>query len=508
MSSSRRQFLKLSAAALTVAAASGCRAPLADDYSITVEDSLLRGHLLFEAATFPRDPEPVRREILVVGGGIAGLAAACRLHPREVVVCEIGAMLGGSSASGRDSSGVLFAQGAHYDLGYPRGYGEDVLGFLESAGLISYSNTREFWEFSDRQYLIEAARESRTWDGKSWREDPIPSSAEGQRLVEALDTFRGKMPQPTRLIKSEYRGYDRISFAEWLSTLNLTAPELRRGIDYQMRDDYGAAADRVSALAGIHYYQCRPYYHQKLAHFSPPEGNGYFVNRMVTMLPSQSLLTDHLVASIQPEGSGFKVDVLDLAQRRWRSFSVDGVVYAGQKHALKYTFKPDAGLFSANHYAPWLSVSFVLEGYRGPVFWQNEVLGEDPDFLGFTNSRAQHGAGEPTVLTAYICLAEQARKTLIEIKNNPRPWTQATLQSIQSALGQRVDRLVRRAYVKLHGHAMPIPVPGYLFRDANEARSQARLVHAGVDNGRLPLLFEALDSGLGAADLLAQALLR
>lgn len=508
MSSSRRHFLKLSAAALTVAATSGCKAPLADDYPITVEDSLLRGHLLFEAASFPRDPEPVRREVLVVGGGIAGLAAACRLRPREVVVCEVGAMLGGSSASGRDSSGVLFAQGAHYDLGYPRGYGEEVLGFLESAGLIAYSNSRELWEFSERQYLIEEARESRTWDGKGWREDPIPSSAEGRRFVEALDTFRGKMPQPTRLIVPEYRSYDRISFAEWLSTLNLTDGDLRRGIDYQMRDDYGAGSELVSALAGIHYYQCRPYYQRKLAHFSPPEGNGYFVNRMAAMLPSESLLTDHLVASILPEGGGFKVEVLDLAQRRWRSFSVDGVVYAGQKHALKYTFKPDAELFSGNRYAPWLSVSFVLEGYRGPVYWQNEVIGADPDFLGFTNSRAQHGAAEPTVLTAYFCLAEQARKTLVEIQRDPRPWTRAALQSVQTALGQRVDRLVRRAYVKLHGHAMPIPVPGYLFRDANQARSQTRLVHAGVDNGRLPLLFEALDSGLGAADLLTQALLR
>jgi hypothetical protein len=49
------------------------------------------------------------------------------------------------------------------------------------------------------------------------------------------------------------------------------------------------------------------------------------------------------------------------------------------------------------------------------------------------------------------------------------------------------------------GHAMPIPQPGYLFKDANTNRSNPNLVYAGVDNGRLPLLFEAMDSGIMAA---------
>jgi hypothetical protein len=45
------------------------------------------------------------------------------------------------------------------------------------------------------------------------------------------------------------------------------------------------------------------------------------------------------------------------------------------------------------------------------------------------------------------------------------------------------------------GHAMPIPQPGYLFNDANKSRGNSNLAYAGVDNGRLPLLFEAIDSG-------------
>ena len=55
--------------------------------------------------------------------------------------------------------------------------------------------------------------------------------------------------------------------------------------------------------------------------------------------------------------------------------------------------------------------------------------------------------------------------------------------------------------IKVMGHAMPIPAPGYLLKDANNA-SNAEMIYAGVDNGRLPLLYEALDSGLQAASLI------
>jgi len=41
-----------------------------------------------------------------------------------------------------------------------------------------------------------------------------------------------------------------------------------------------------------------------------------------------------------------------------------------------------------------------------------------------------------------------------------------------------------------------------LFKDGNEARSNQNIAYAGVDNGRLPLLFEAIDSGIMAGKLL------
>jgi hypothetical protein len=52
------------------------------------------------------------------------------------------------------------------------------------------------------------------------------------------------------------------------------------------------------------------------------------------------------------------------------------------------------------------------------------------------------------------------------------------------------------------GHAMPIPTKDYLFTDKNHQRPDNDFVFAGVDNARLPLLFEAVDSGIEAVKLL------
>ena len=55
-----------------------------------------------------------------------------------------------------------------------------------------------------------------------------------------------------------------------------------------MVDDYGSTADQVSALAGVHYYACRPYYTESVELFSPPQGNAYFVQKLLEVLSPEA----------------------------------------------------------------------------------------------------------------------------------------------------------------------------------------------------------------------------
>lgn len=504
---SRRALLKLSGAAVAgVLGACRGRSP-SSNFKVLLQDDLLVGHRLFENPPNWNGAPVETRDLLIVGGGIAGLTAAYCLRARQPLLCELSASLGGSSSYG-ESNGLVFAQGAHYELEYPRYYGPEVLALLEKLGLIIFDGTRGMWTFTDQRFLIPAERSGRSWVHGRIRADMLPESAETTRFERLLESFEGRLPLPLRLIEPRLAGMNDISFADYLRDkgLPLTAA-FREALDYHMKDDYGAGAGQVSALAGVHYYRCRPYYHQHVGIFSPPRGNGYFVDRLARALAPGTVRTGHLVSAIRAQDKGFTVDVWDgLAQAPLR-FRVKQVVYAGHKHALRYTFPADAALFAANTYAPWVVMSFLLDNPSlDSVWWQNEVLSQDARFLGFVNSMAQTQSGSDpnsAVLTAYYCLPERERRLLLQPKDFWKTWVGATLELIERVTGQSLAAHVREVRVKLHGHGMPIPAPGYLLRDANQLRTRASLVYAGVDNGRLPLLYEAFDSGIRAAGLLS-----
>lgn len=499
---SRRNFIKLGSAGLASATLGGSLAclesPLNDQFTITTDNSLLAGHKLFEGERPATDQKTQFVEEIIVGAGVAGLAAAA-VSGRESLIFELGAVAGGSS-SAVQYDGFSFSQGAHYDLPYPNNYGPEALAFLEKLDIIQYSDLHNRWDFKDTKYLIDPTKESRTKSDAGYREDPLPKGESYQRFRLAIEGFAGKLPMPTRLIAPSYQTYDRITFLEWLKTVNVTDQAFIQALDYQMRDDYGAPCDTVSALAGLHYYQCRPYYSQELPHFSPPQGNAYFIDKFLDQIPKESLKLRHLVHRIEPQGQRYQVTVLDIENHISRNYYCNRIIYAGHKHGLKYTMPTYANRFEKTRYAPWLAVNLLLREWPEKVYWQNELVGRATPFLGFVNSRAQAGAEQSPrcLLTAYLCLDEVQRKTLLTIDKEPRQWVNLVLKGIHMTLQSRIDHLVETAFIKVHGHAMPIPTTNYLFKDAN-ADLPETLRFAGVDCHRLPLFFEALDSGLQAA---------
>jgi hypothetical protein len=70
------------------------------------------------------------------------------------------------------------------------------------------------------------------------------------------------------------------------------------------------------------------------------------------------------------------------------------------------------------------------------------------------------------------------------------------LEKIGLYYGKDVSMHVKKAYVKLLGHAMPLPNLGYMTKSRELFKDN--LAFAGVDTGRLPLLFDAMDSGIQA----------
>ena len=483
---------------------SGCRPPRSSlDFPIEINDDLLRGHLVFQDADIVFEKTSSQKcDTLIVGAGISGLTAAVNLPSDHLLICDVGRTVGGSSSAGT-FQGTSFSEGAHYELEYPHYYGDNALEFLSGLNVIQFNSRRKVWEFTERQYLIDLEYKNRCLIDGKYKTSALPNNEITSKFEELTHRYSGQLPMPTRTIPGKLHWLNHLTFHEFLSKHDLLeSPEFIQGVNYRLTDDYGSGMNDVSALASLHYYQCRPYHTGMVNIFSPPEGNFYFAKKMLDRIPQDQILTSHLVRRIYPENRQFRVEVIDLDQYQKKTFLAKRIIYAGQKHGLKYILPEEAHLFSNNTYAPWVVFNFILDGTVPSEYWQNEIIGYDRHLLGFVNSQTQKSSSDATVLTVYYCLAKEFRSSLSTLNQNPKFWVERTLRSIGLILKKDITPQVQKCFIKLHGHAMPIPRPGYLLAGKNKQRRYENLAYAGVDTGCLPLFFEAVDSGIMAAELL------
>jgi glycine/D-amino acid oxidase-like deaminating enzyme len=109
---SRRKFLQAGSAALVGLSIKGDR-PIAGGF---VNDSFQLGHQLRDRAAFPSARNVEKHAVVIIGGGIAGLSAAWRLHKRgfqDFVLLEMNQQPGGNSRWGENEI-TAFPWGAHY----------------------------------------------------------------------------------------------------------------------------------------------------------------------------------------------------------------------------------------------------------------------------------------------------------------------------------------------------------------------------------------------------------
>lgn len=497
----RRDFIQISSLSLAALLVEGCEGSGA--YDIEFKSDMAVGHLAFESHQFPVTKK-LQCEYLIVGGGLAGMSAAYALKDKDFLLFELSNTLGGSSSAGSHGN-IPLCHGAHYDLSYPSNYGKEALTMLVELDIARYDPFSDSWKFVDKQYLIPKNKESQTFAHGAFRKDVLPNDRERNDFLDLMKPFVGNMPMPTRLINEDLRTLNDISFLDWLQQKMPVSEAFSEGLDYHMKDDYGSGADTVSALAGIHYFACRPYFTKAVELFSPPEGNFYFIKKIYDKLPKDRVVLSHLVKAIKENKEGFEIDVVDALKREITQVNCKKIIYAGHKYPLKYIFPKDYALFQKTEYAPWVVVNFVMnKPLEKNAFWQNEILSEDKSLLGFVDSKAQYSTQENRrIFTVYYCFKPEERPMMSLIEERKQTFIDQSLKHLEQYFGRSLKKQIEKIYIKQMGHAMPIPKPGYLFNDANELRSNPNLVYAGVDNGRLPLLFEAIDSGLQASKLLS-----
>ena len=204
-------------------------------------------------------------DVVVLGGGLAGLCAAHRLAKRgvrRVVLLEAADAIGGNARSGGDCP-----LGAGYvPVPSRRSKLHEFAQLLKELGVTRRDVCRAPVE---RLYLRAEARWQRAglvyYDVAPFRTSA--DRAEQRRFrgkIEAFATRRGRdgrfafvLPVAACSRDPTICELDKESAADWLAAHGFRTAALRWYVDYCLRDDYGTAARDCSAWVMLHYFCAR-----------------------------------------------------------------------------------------------------------------------------------------------------------------------------------------------------------------------------------------------------------
>ncbi len=449
-----------------------------------------RGHMLREPRP-PSDRVPMpRTRVLIVGGGVAGLAAARSLRLRGIDdfrLLELEDTAGGNSRSSQ-IKGVACPLGAHY-LPVPGDKAPDVQDLLEELGLRQRRAGR--WVIDER-HLCHSPQERLFFKGH-WQEGLLPLQGVGASTLDAYRRFEQQvraqtraapfeLPMTDRPLAPTQRALDAITFEAWLGQNQLLEPHLRWYLDYCCRDDYGAGIDTVSAWAGIHYFASRHGFfapqsgaersaNEESAVLTWPQGNAWLAQRLAAPL-GERLSAGRVVTRVAAGKHGVEVDALDTATQRAERWQADQCVLALPLFvAQRVVENPPAALHEAAarlRYAAWMVANVFIDQALhdrpgAAPSWDNVVYDDalGAEALGYVDAMHQSLQRVPgaTVLTCYRAMGIGRARRQDLLSQAWTYWRDGVLGEL-SVPHPDVRRKATHIDVMRYGHAMSTPVPG------------------------------------------------
>ena len=485
-------------------------------------------HRLWVPWDRPRSELPARANVVVVGGGVAGLAACWRLVSAgvdDVLLLDLDDVVGGTAQSGSVSEGVAagqrFALGAHY-VTLPNPENKLVRRLFRELGIIRAFDADGRPRYAPGHLCLapqERVYAAGKWSEGLWPTDLASPEDEAQRAAwEAIVDHwthhvgadgRPAFSIPVALASRDpaIRALAGLSFADWLDQQGLTSPVLRWILEYATRDDYGTTLHDTSAWAGLHYHCARrpdPADDRDLGThvLTWPGGNGRLVEGLTGLLERHRgarIRTGMLVQQVTADG------YVAGSRGRGGDFEVVGehvILAVPTTVADRLLSVPERPTPSA---APWrvgvLHCSEPPRSHGVPLAWDSVVFGA-PDLGAISNAHQLGHYGGPTVLTWYEPLTGdpgQARRSLLTAG-----W-EAEADRVMSALAPvhaDLRATVERVDIWHWGHGTVRPTVGLHVGEGLDALREVNgVVHrAHTDLSGLSLFEEALWHGVRAAE--------
>jgi phytoene dehydrogenase-like protein len=533
----RRQVLGHSLAGLAAGAiascdsrATGARRARAIPGRLLDSGSALGHRLRDQALPAPTLQRDAR--VVVAGAGIAGLSACGALAKqgvRDVLLLDTLDAAGGNSSFGSNAISA-YPWGAHY-VPLVRADCTPVLDLFADLKIITDHDAQGL-PIYDELYLS-ADPQERLWMYGRWQEGLIPelgASAEDRaqfaRFFEETEHLKAQcgrdgkplfaIPVDASSAEPAWRALDSLTISDYLRSKGYTSRRLAWYINYCCRDDYGTEASSVSAWAGLHYFAARTGVAANCdsgAVVTWPEGNGHLVRELLHRAAAD-MQFNALVTRVARTDSGIELDYFDaLINRSVRVHAAAAVVCLPRFVAARVVEGLEREDLQDFSYAPWMVANVTLNrlpaGAGQALAWDNVIY--DSALLGYVVATHQslRQNRQDTVLTYYWPLSEHdpnAARTMALQRSLPE-WQSFVIRDLLR-VHPDLDGYIENIDVRVWGHAMIRPTPGFIWGSARAAslQHQPPIYFAHSDLSGISIFEEAYCRGLSAGTLAAKAL--
>ncbi len=488
--------------------------------------SSLIGHKL-KSGNFPAPTRTLQKQAVIIGGGIAGLAAAYRLAKasfHDFVLLDLEQQTGGNACSGKNTVSA-YPWGAHY-VPLLTAESAGVRRLFEELGVITGYDATGLPVY--HEYFICNDPNERLYRWGRWQDGLVPTvgisnedKAQYQRFfnfVSELKERKGRdgyrlfaIPVDLSSQDEEWLALDKLSMTQWLDVQNYTSQPLRWYINYCCRDDFGTTIEHTSAWAVLHYFASRNGKAANTASDSVitwPEGNGWLADKLSKPVQA-NIVTQALCYAVNHDGTGVCADYWDVRTETSQRIECKSAIIATPRFVAAKLLKPNQLLLDAKEfsYSPWaianITLSKLPEGKGMALSWDNVVF--NSELLGYVNATHQITQMQPTatVVTYYWPLShvspEEARQQALR-----RPYSEWQSIFLQELLHihPELDGYVERADIWLWGHGMIRPTPGFIWGHGRKAAliQQPPIFTAHSDMSGISIFEEAYTHGVRAAE--------
>lgn len=483
------------------------------------------GHKLRDKYGFPAPSQTIKKDAVIIGGGIAGLSAAWKLQKagfHDFTLLELEKDVGGNSHYGENAVSA-YPWGAHY---VPLLTEESTAArelFADLGVITGYDKGQPVYN----EYYLSADPQERLYMYGRWHEGIVPAagltSADKAQYAEFfghVEKFKDKKGNDGRtafaipLDKSstdpQFRDLDKISIAAYMRQHGWDSKPLNWYVDYCCRDDYGATKEETSAWAAIHYFAAR---NGKSANALPgdvvtwPEGNGWIVRQLKEKL-APHLRTQAMAYDIERHKEEVRIRYFDASSNKTAQIDAKAAIIAAPQFIARRLTKDDFDTRSFQ-YSPWMvanvTVDALPQGRGADLAWDNMVY--DSRLLGYVVATHQNlnRVQSKTVLTYYWPLSHlppaDARKEAIGRRYDE--WRDIVLKELLT-IHPELRGQVSNIDIWLWGHGMIRPEPGFIWGEARQKalKQSPPVFHAHSDMSGISIFEEANSHGVAAAESL------